>query len=351
MQEAANASEIDCKRDASEDADPREVVFGNEDLLWQIHVHLIRNSGRVVAAAQTSSVCTVGRAMLGRWAAAAAKIGERVLAPAPWRHGQVAEDQPPEGSTAWLHGLHALLAMWNNLEWRAACCSRWPEFPQIFTLLLEPFTSGEFRATLGLLNITLGPAIHFRLSPFRAMVREFTETGVDAMQTPTEEALFAAALRVFTGYASRRGSPGRTDWHRTVKKGILGLCQLAVDARHTPTRASLALDALVALVNSSEGLPHGGQYMVEPLCRVTSRLGRDALGSRAPALESWFVTTLGKFCEFIEEYKRQYGGDLLDGDDEQCEDVPDARCIVATLEQMNSEHAEAARSMFAAACA
>jgi hypothetical protein len=89
--------------------------------------------------------------------------------------------------------------------------------------------------------------------------------------------------------------------------------------------------------------------MIEPLCCVTRRLGRDALGSRAPLLESWLVGMLAKMCEYIEDFRRQYG-DLQEGDGEPEESLPDAKHIVVALEHLNSEHAEAARSKLAAAC-
>ena len=57
---------------------PFDAIFGNEDLLWQIHEQLIRSSTRATAAAQTSRVCKTWRAMLGGWAAAAARIGDGV---------------------------------------------------------------------------------------------------------------------------------------------------------------------------------------------------------------------------------------------------------------------------------
>ena len=90
--------------------------------------------------------------------------------------------------------------------------------------------------------------------------------------------------------------------------------------------------------------------MIEPLCLATNRLGRDVPCSHAPALESWFVAMLAKLCEHIEEYTRRYGGMQGDDDGEQDDVLDDAKCILATLEQMNSEHEQAARSNLAAAC-
>lgn len=143
------------------------------------------------------------------------------------------------------------------------------------------------------------------------------------MQPPMEEALGAAALRVFTSFTQTVDSPNRSYWHRTVSKGMFGLGQVVCDApeRQAPSQASLSLDALVSSVLSAEDRPHGGGYMIEPLCHVANRLGRDALGSHAPALESWFAAMLAMCCCYIEEYQYQAGGISV----ADCEDLPTAK--------------------------
>ena len=167
--------------------------------------------------------------MHGPWAAAAARIGEGMLGLPPF---QDEEDTPlGVGSTAWLRGLHALLAMGAcDGEQRAVWSSRWPELQRAHdAILVAPTRRGERENRVAV----------------RTVGRKFDETGIAV--TATADVQFTLALEVFSGWALTVGSPNRSYWHATVECGVRGLTNLAAGAlaRGSTDEATPALDALV----------------------------------------------------------------------------------------------------------